>query len=103
MIMELCYELICRLFISNIDSVCVHVVLSEHLLFTYCITYSLHILSCRTALHWASKRGHLSLVKLLLSYGADTNITNDKGKTPLEVSTDDRVVELLGGLLSCVV
>jgi hypothetical protein len=50
-----------------------------------------------TALHWASKRGHPSLIRLLLSHGADVSIMNDKGKTPLEIATNHEVVQLLGG------
>ena len=34
--------------------------------------------------------GHVNVVKLLLSHGADTTIRNNKGKTPAdEVKADD--------------
>ncbi|EAR83390.2 ankyrin repeat protein (macronuclear) [Tetrahymena thermophila SB210] len=36
-----------------------------------------------TALHWASKRGHLKLAQFLIQKGADVNATDILGKTPL--------------------
>ncbi|CAB0031723.1 unnamed protein product [Trichogramma brassicae] len=38
-----------------------------------------------TPLHWAMKRGHKSMVELLLRKGADPHSTNDKGETPLHI------------------
>lgn len=37
----------------------------------------------RTGLHGAALNGHIQIVRLLLSHGADTNIQNDWGKTAL--------------------
>jgi hypothetical protein len=39
----------------------------------------------RTAMHYACMNGHLDTVKVLLSVFADTNITDDYGKTPVAV------------------
>lgn len=36
-----------------------------------------------TALHWAADRGHLAVLRLLLSSGADVNATDADGLTPL--------------------
>eukprot|EP00911_Craspedida_sp_UC1_P000199 UC1_evm4s153 len=36
-----------------------------------------------TALHWASKEGHLDVIKFLLSKGAELDIKNTFGDTPL--------------------
>lgn len=38
-----------------------------------------------TALHWACKRGHVKCKKVLLSWGADTDILNQNGATPLSL------------------
>lgn len=51
---------------------------------------------CRTALHWAVKRGHEDAVKLLLQFGADSNIVNNKGEKPLSLSTKPNISKLLG-------
>jgi len=34
-------------------------------------------------LHRAAERGHLDVVKLLLEHGADPNVQDDEGETPL--------------------
>jgi ankyrin repeat protein len=39
----------------------------------------------RTAMHLACGNGSLETVQVLLSAGADTNITNDRGRTPVAV------------------
>ena len=36
-----------------------------------------------TSLHWASKNGHIEIVKLLLDAGADKDVVNNGGMTPL--------------------
>ena len=37
----------------------------------------------KTALHWAIRRNHFEIVKLLLEYGADIDARDSKGQTPL--------------------
>ena len=37
-----------------------------------------------TALHLASRNEHLEVVKLLIERGADINIKNNEGETPLD-------------------
>ena len=51
----------------------------------------LHVL-CRTALHWACKRGHVSIVQVLLQNGADVNIVNFKGELASELTTSVEVL-----------
>lgn len=50
----------------------------------------------RTALHWAVKRGHEDIVKLLLQYGADPNIENNKGQKAPFLSTKSNISKLFG-------
>lgn len=50
----------------------------------------------RTALHWAVKRGHEDAVRLLLQYGADPNIVNNKGEIPGCLSVTPSISKLLG-------
>ena len=38
-----------------------------------------------TPLHWASMRGHVEIVKLLLERGADKNIHNKQDKMPVDL------------------
>ena len=40
----------------------------------------------QTPLHWASSHGHISTVRLLISFGADLNISNLYGRTPLSLA-----------------
>lgn len=47
---------------------------------------------CRTALHWACKRGHVSIVQILLQNGADINTTNFKGELASELTTSVEVL-----------
>jgi ankyrin repeat protein len=52
----------------------------------------------QTALHKASKRGHLDTVRLLLDHGADSNLQDNHGSTPLHLATchgDQQVVQLI--------
>ena len=53
--------------------------------------------SPRSPLHWAAKRGHTSIVSFLLASGADKNIKNDKDQTPLDLTANKTIRELLGG------
>jgi len=39
-----------------------------------------------TPLHWAALRGHTDVVAFLLSAGADTEATNGRGETPIQVA-----------------
>nr|CAB3221785.1 ankyrin repeat domain-containing protein 40-like [Phallusia mammillata] len=48
-----------------------------------------------TALHWASKRGHIGICKLLCSAGADKSVVNDQQKTPVDVACNKTVHDLL--------
>lgn len=48
-----------------------------------------------TALHVAARTGSLALVKILLENGATYNPSNAKGQTPLDLSRNEEVVELL--------
>ena len=50
----------------------------------------------RTALHWAAKRGHKSIVTLLLQHGANTQALNIKGETPAFVAKNSEIRALLG-------
>ena len=51
----------------------------------------------RTALHWASKRAHKTLVAHLLSHGADRSLKTKNGETAADMSSDPDVRRLLGG------
>jgi len=51
----------------------------------------------RTALHWACKRGHPTVVECLLQNGAESSIQNDKGETCLQLTENPQVRILLGG------
>ncbi|KAI8662362.1 hypothetical protein NCS56_01039800 [Fusarium sp. Ph1] len=58
-----------------------------------------------TALHWAvrkhsARRGRknmLARVRWLLDHGADVEVRNSKGKTPVEEASDEALIELLRG------
>jgi ankyrin repeat protein len=52
-----------------------------------------------TALHAASRKGHLDAVSLLLDHGIDVNITNEANKTPLCVAYDGGHLEVMELLL----
>ncbi|CEG46999.1 Ankyrin [Plasmopara halstedii] len=52
----------------------------------------------RTPLHWAAMRGHASIIKLLIRYGANVNARDVFGRTPLAwacVLNRTRAVEML--------
>lgn len=48
-----------------------------------------------TALHIACKHNLLNLIELLLQYDADTTIKNNSGKTPIELTTSNKIRNLL--------
>ena len=48
-----------------------------------------------TALHIASSNGYLNVVDWLLSEGADINVKNNDGKTPLDVCQDLNKEEII--------
>ena len=48
-----------------------------------------------TAIHLATRRGHLALVSHLLKMGADANIPNFRGETPLSQARSDEMIRLL--------
>jgi len=50
-----------------------------------------------TSLHWAAKRGHIEIVKLLLYSGADSKILTEKGETAAQLATHPEVRGILGG------
>merc|ERR1719461_1855332 len=41
-----------------------------------------------TALHWAAKRKHVNVVKMLLENGADPEVLNNEGLNPSDVTDD---------------
>ncbi|KAI8836592.1 hypothetical protein BC829DRAFT_493363 [Chytridium lagenaria] len=47
---------------------------------------AVHHINGWTPLHWASKRGHADVVRLLLVKGADATIKNSKGETPADLA-----------------
>ena len=50
----------------------------------------------RTALHWACKRKHISIIQFLLANGADINMKTSKGEKPDTLTSSDEVLSLLG-------
>ncbi|ELU10929.1 hypothetical protein CAPTEDRAFT_41784, partial [Capitella teleta] len=51
-----------------------------------------------TALHFASSKGYLRIVKMLIKHNADPNATNDKGNAPLHIAINNNyfsIVDLL--------
>lgn len=49
-----------------------------------------------TPLHWAAKRGHKSIVELLLKQGAVNSSKTKKGETPASLTNRQEIKELLG-------
>lgn len=52
--------------------------------------------NCRTALHWACKRNHTSIVEILLANGADKTIVTFKGERPMDLISSDEACTMLG-------
>ncbi|XP_048762857.1 ankyrin repeat domain-containing protein 40-like [Ostrea edulis] len=50
-----------------------------------------------TALHWAAKRNHSSLVSYLLLHGADKNIKTNTGEIAVQLTTYMDIKNMLGG------
>jgi ankyrin repeat protein len=57
----------------------------EQLLQTGVNINSQHRINQWTALHWATYRGHATIVEFLLSRGADATRRNAKGQTPIDL------------------
>lgn len=55
-----------------------------------------HSVNGMTALHWASKRAHKTIVAHLLSHGADKTLKTKNGESPADLSSDPAVRRLLG-------
>ncbi|XP_038068795.1 ankyrin repeat domain-containing protein 40-like isoform X1 [Patiria miniata] len=56
-----------------------------------------HRINGWTALHWASKRGHPTIVRYLLTHGADRSLTNGKGEIAAQLTDKEELHSLLGG------
>ena len=54
-----------------------------------------------TPLHHAAEQGNKALVKLLLDNGADAEIKDDKGRTPLKIAEEKGHAEIIELLRSC--
>eukprot|EP00731_Ephydatia_muelleri_P029318 Em0020g962a len=54
-----------------------------------------HSTTCRTALHWACKRGHKEIVTFLLQSGADANIVTHNGEKAVHLAGDPEVATLV--------
>jgi ankyrin repeat protein len=56
--------------------------------------------SGQTCLHWAANKGHLQIVKLLVSQGAQVNLKDKTGWTPLEYAAEMKRKEIVKYLKS---
>lgn len=54
----------------------------------------------KTALHWATGRGQLEVIKVLIRYKVNINVKNDMGGTPLHVAASQAQPEALKILLA---
>ena len=54
----------------------------------------------QTALHWASKRSHLDLIRILISTGAYVDARDSEGQTPLHLASRKGHVEVVKVLLA---
>lgn len=64
----------------------------------YCLLLS-QMHTPRTALHWACKRNHASIVQLLISNGADVNMKTFEGKSAASLASSEQILSLLGSVL----
>eukprot|EP00057_Strongylocentrotus_purpuratus_P034572 XP_795778.1 PREDICTED: ankyrin repeat domain-containing protein 40 [Strongylocentrotus purpuratus] len=51
-----------------------------------------------TALHWATKRGHPTVIKYLLGRGADPSVSNHKGELPVQMTDNDQLKKMIGNI-----
>ncbi|GFR12409.1 ankyrin repeat domain-containing protein 40 [Trichonephila clavata] len=58
---------------------------------------SQHSMNGWTGLHWAAKRGHASIVRLLLSHGADPSLTSVYGESSFTVAKNEDIHNILSG------
>ncbi|XP_067122454.1 ankyrin repeat domain-containing protein 40-like [Centruroides vittatus] len=56
-----------------------------------------HEINGWTALHWASKRNHKSIVSYLLGSGADKSICSSLGEVPAMLTDNEEIRKMLGG------
>jgi len=49
----------------------------------------------QTSLHYAAEQGVESVVKALLAKGADKSAKNSEDKTPIDLATDEAIINLL--------
>lgn len=66
--------------------------LEYYIIFSECSFYPF---LCRTALHWACKRGHVTVVEYLLRSGADVKIVSKECESVVDVTSNEQVLELL--------
>ncbi|GFT23038.1 ankyrin repeat domain-containing protein 40 [Nephila pilipes] len=62
---------------------------------------SQHSINGWTSLHWAAKRGHTSIIRLLLSHGADPSLTSKYGESSLDVAKNEEIHDILSGNSEC--
>eukprot|EP01112_Ceratiomyxa_fruticulosa_P007174 TRINITY_DN184_c0_g4_i2.p1 TRINITY_DN184_c0_g4~~TRINITY_DN184_c0_g4_i2.p1 ORF type:complete len:231 (-),score=56.65 TRINITY_DN184_c0_g4_i2:351-1043(-) len=48
-----------------------------------------------TPLHWACLEGNFDICKILLNAGAKVNLKNEKQETPLDVTQNERIIQIL--------
>ena len=48
-----------------------------------------------TPLHWAARKGHLAIAKLLMSYGADLNAREKYGRLPIRVARTEEIEQAI--------
>lgn len=51
-------------------------------------------------LHWAAQNGHLAVIEKLIAHGAQLDIEDKYGKTPLNLVADNDKLEMVDYLLS---
>ena len=50
-------------------------------------------------MHYSAHLGYLDIVKLLLANGADPNVTNEAGYTPLDVASHNKKIDVVEYLI----